>query len=42
MEVVRHPAMDDDIVSTLGEIPRKFIRELYEVTIRMKIFGDER
>ena len=40
MEVVRHPAMDDDIVSTLGEIPRKFIRELYRLTTYMKILTD--
>ena len=42
MEVEKQSILIDDIVSTLGEIPRKFIRELYEVTIRMKIFGDER
>ena len=29
--------MDDDIVSTLGEIPRKFIRELHRVTTYVKI-----
>jgi hypothetical protein len=31
--------MDDDIVSTLGEIPRKFIRELRELAILVKIIG---
>ena len=28
--------MDDDIVSTLGEIPRKFIRELHRLTTYVK------
>ena len=36
MEVIRHPVMDDDIVSTLGEIPRKFIRELHRLTTYVK------
>ena len=37
MEVERYLInLDSDIVSTLGEIPRKFIRELHEVTIHVK------
>ena len=32
MEVVRHPVMDDDIVSTSREKLEKFIRELHRLT----------
>ena len=32
--------MDEDIVSTLGEIPRKFIRELHRLTTYVKILTD--
>ena len=37
MEVVRHPVMDDDIVSTSREKLEKFIRELHRVTTYVKI-----
>jgi hypothetical protein len=36
MEVEEIPVMVCDIVSTLGEIPRKFIRELRELTTLVK------
>jgi hypothetical protein len=34
-----YPFKDSDIVSTFGEIPKKFIRELYDLANHMKIIG---
>ena len=36
MEVIRHPVMDDDIVSTSREKLEKFIRELHRLTTYVK------
>ena len=33
----RYPEMDNDIVSSSGERPEKFIRELHRLTIYVKI-----